>query len=729
MSNLYQIYHESVTKLAATLVVKDEATCQVINSRLSALQKEVLDDAPETWKYYLNLNGRYHPTDTLMKVTSMDTHEEIDFTRENMDIHRATWREYQYGSRYYTELITKYPKQDMLIHGILSPVDMATAIAAPDHSILYFDSSLVEGRETNLIPKLQEWIIAQFTRWAQDDYRINNSGFTAARLAILFMAMPGAIKSIRSENCHTPQVHSYHIRRYLASFGPLDQYYSQMNEFQRLYFYRNVRYIMRNNGKDAIFRELIENVMTERNFPVAEYTLQQNDADVVTAFDPAIQYMRTSINGIPAALGLDMKNTRQMLDLQRTLARSNPGEEEYAEQYIPAEAVRSLNSQVDTKVLESNVLDMKESEPYTLADVLLNQWIYFADLGIYQTVLTLQLPNGGESFKLSMKEAFIVYQYLYMLRLGVDMTEIPQIKAKRVRRMPLPEFEELRGMTTEANVSDKFIYAALKDNVDITSYVSVDAFLAVCERIQQRMLLHRDLYVFREDLWTYAEMQLMCNRFYADIPVNMDHGQNYQAWLRTRGLNFEGYDPAQLDEIMLNIINQATGLKLRTAMTLQQIQRAMLNIMSQLSSYSVQYIQQINEDAVVMFDWGHIRWHNVGGQASHDIRLPATLAVPMEFHGAAKLHQLIDVSGVTIQTMDQHAAHDMDMDLGLEFELSGLNQFLQHGVALGTLFGVVTQPQVDLATLTGKKVVLPSLTTKPIADLFNRTQTDDFTNP
>ncbi|MNF32759.1 hypothetical protein D3C84_135570 [compost metagenome] len=729
MSNLYQIYHESVTKLAATLVVKDEATCQVINGRVSALGKEVLDNAPETWKYYLHLNGQYHPTDTLMKVTSMDTHEEIDFTRENMDIHRATWREYQYGSRYYTELITKYPTQDMLIHGILSPVDMAAAIAAPDHSILYFDSSLVEGRETNLIPKIQEWITAQFVRWAQDDYRINNSLFTAARLGILFMALPGAIKSIRTENCHTPNVHSYHIRRYLASFGPMDQYYAQMNEFQRLYFYRNVRYIMRNNGKDEIFRELTDKVMTERNFPLAEYTLQQNDGLVTTQFDPEIQYMRSSINGIPSALGLDLKNTRQMLTLQSKLARSNVSEEEYAEQYIPAMSARSLNSEVDTKVLESNVLDMKESEPYTLADVMLNQWIYFADLGIYKTVLTLQLPNGGESFKLSMKEAFIVYQYLYMLRLGVDMIEIPQIKAKRVRRMPLPTFEELRGITTRANVSDKFIRAALKDNVDITNYVSVDAFLKVSEQIQKRMLLHRDLYVFREDLWTYAEMQLMCNRFYADMPVDMDHGQNYPNWLRERGLSFANYTPAELDEIMLSVINQATGLKLRTSLTLQDIQKAMLNIMSQLSSYSVQFIQQINEDAVVMFDWGHIRWHNQGGKTFHDLRLPATLALPMELSGGAKLHKLIDVSGVTIQTMDQHSAHDMGVDLGLRYELSGLNQFLQHGVALATLVGTVTQPAVDLATLTGKSVTIPAMTTKPIADLFDRTQSDAFTNP
>jgi hypothetical protein len=328
-----------------------------------------------------------------------------------------------------------------------------------------------------------------------------------------------------------------------------------------------------------------------------------------------------------------------------------------------------------------------------------------------------------------MKEAYLVYQYLYMLRLGVDMVEIPQIHAKRVRRMPLPTFEELRGMTSRANVSDKFIRAAMKDNVDITSYVSVDAFLKVCQDIQKRMLLHRDLYVFREDLWTYAEMQLMCNRFYVDMPVDMDHGQNYPTWLRDRGLSFEGYTPAELDEIMLSVINQATGLKLRTSLTLQDIQKAMLNIMSQLSSYSVQYIQQINEDAVVMFDWGHLRWHNTGGHASHDMRLPATLALPMELYGKAKLHKLIDVSGVTIQTMDQHSAHDMGVDLGLKFELSGLNQFLQHGVALGTIFGVVSQPEVNLASLTGKSITIPAMTNKPIADLFDRTQSDAFTNP
>ncbi|MCY1285788.1 hypothetical protein D9M70_347420 [compost metagenome] len=664
-----------------------------------------------------------------MKVVSMDTHEEIDFTRENMDIHRATWRAYQYGSRYYAELLTKYPNQDTLIFGILNPVNIAAAVAAADHSILYFDSSLIEGRETNLIPRLQRWINAQFTRWAMEDFRINNSLFIAARLMILFQAMTDEIENIRADNCRTNMVHSYHIRRYLASFGPLDQYYNEMNEFQRLYFYRNIRYIMRNNGKDEIFQELISNVMTERRFPLAEYRMQHFDGDIEETLEPTVQYLRSSVNGIPAALGEDIRDTDGLLELQNPLARNNFEESTYASDYVPKAMVRSLASEAKTKSFESNVLDLAESEPYTLAEILLNQWIYLADLGRYRSVMTLTMPNGGESFKLNMKEAFIVYQYVYMLRAGIDLPTIPRIMAKRVRRMPIPTFDELRSITTTAVTSDAFINEALRDNVNISSYVSVDSFLNLCITIQKRMLLHRDLYVFRDDLFAYAEIQLMVNRFYADIPVDMDNGQVYAEWLRDRGLNFEGYSMAELDEIMVGILNTVTGYELRTSLSVSDIQKAMLSIMSQLSSYSVQFIQQINQESVVMLDWGHVRWHYLGGTAAHTIRLQPPLALPMSLQAKAKLRSVIDLSVVAIRAFDQKSSDDFDMSLNLEMELSGLNQYINKGLAVGALVGTLSQPTVDLSSLEGTVVTIPSLLSQPIADLFDRTETDAFANP
>lgn len=729
MSNLYQIYRESVERLAATLVVKDEATCDIINSYQKQMGRTVLDDQPKTWKYYLNMAGQYHVSDAPMTVISMDTHEEIAFTRANMDIHRATWRAYQYGSRYYTELLNKYPHQDALIFGILNPVDIDAAIAAPDHSILYFDSSLVEGREENLIPRLQTWINAAFVRWAMEDFRINNSLFIAGRLAILFLAMPDEIEAIRLDNCRTHMVHSYHIRRYLASFGGMDKYYNEMNEFQRLYFYRNIRYIMRNNGKDEIFRELIGNVMTERRFPLAEYVMQHNDGEISDTLEPTIQYLRSSVNGIPAALGDDIITTNKLLDLQRPLARSNPEEITYAEDYVPKAMVRSLASEAKTKSFESNVLDLAESEPYTLAEILLNQWIYLADLGRYRSVMTLSLPNGGESFKLNMKEAFIVYQYLYMLRAGIDLPIIPRIQAKRVRRMPLPTFDELRSITTRAVTPDAFINEALKDNVSITSYVSVDSFLALCIQIQKRMLLHRDLYVFREDLHQYAEIQLMTNRFYADIPVDMDNGQVYAEWLRNRGLNFEGYSPAELDEIMVGILNTVTGYELRTSLSVSDIQKAMLSIMSQLSSYSVQFIQQINEESVVNLDWPHLRWTYMGGRSEHDLRVTPALAEILKLDGRGKIRPVLDLSNVSLRSFNHRSSHEMEMTIGVEMELSGLNQTIGKGMVIGAFVGTLSQPTVDLSTMEGSTVTIPTLVSNPIADLFDRTESDAFANP
>ena len=240
------------------------------------------------------------------------------------------------------------------------------------------------------------------------------------------------------------------------------------------------------------------------------------------------------------------------------------------------------------------------------------------------------------------------------------------------------------------------------------------------------MLLHRDLYVYRNDLFQYAELQLATGRFYADIPVDMDHGQDYNKWLRTRGLSFDGYTPLELDEIMMSIINQVTGLKLRTSLTLEDVQKAMLGIMSQLSSYNVQFVQKINQSAVVMFDWGHVRWHYSGGTAKHVLRLPATLALPMELYGRAKLYQAIDVSGVTIRALDQRSSHELSMEIGVDFALSGINQRFASAINLGVNVDMVVPDVIDLSIYNGKDAIIPQPVPKSISDLFLRTSTDDF---
>jgi hypothetical protein len=731
MSTNYDVYLKSVTRLAATIVLKDEICCEIINDRLVLMGIEVDPLDKTTWKYYLNLAGKYHRTNVPMKIVSMDTAEEIDFTVENMVIHRRTWREYQYGSRYYNEVIEKYPRQKELINGILNPVDINAAIAADDHSILYYDATLVESRETNLIPKLQEWIIGNFVRYGNVDYRINNGLFIATRLMILFMAMPSAILNIRLENCRTHMVHSYHIKRYLASFGPLDSYYEYMNEFQRLYFYRDIRYLMRNNGKNETFETLTKNVMTKRKFPLAHYSIQQNDNSLPAAFDPVTQLERRSLNGIPSALGDDIKSVPQMLALQASVATGNVDETVYAEDYVPALMERNLASFASTKILESNVLDLKESEPYTLTDILLNQWIYLADKKRYSAVVTLTLPNGGEAAKLSMKDAWVLYQYLYMRRSGWELITVPQIMAKRIRRDPMPTFEELRGICSYEHVDDAFVTEALRNNVEITAYVSVDSFVQMCMSVHVRMLEHRDLYAWRNDFYVYGEVKQMTDRIYADVPVDMYVGENYAEWLSSRNIVIEDLSVNDIDAVMASLLAQATGADLKISLSLKDIHKAMLGIMSQLSSYSVQFIQQINDEAVVMFDWPHLRYHDKGGHRADSGRLEVPVTKPFSVDGIGRDMAFIDMDNVKVIDLESYTKHQAGVEIGVVFEMSGKKEYIDKGMVVGAQITALSIPTVDLASvLTGQDIGLyTDLIPIPTVDLFNKVITDDFQSP
>lgn len=57
-----------------------------------------------TWKYYMNMVGQYHPSDTVMRVVSLDTRATIDFTSENLANHPRTRQAYIPGGVYYNTL-------------------------------------------------------------------------------------------------------------------------------------------------------------------------------------------------------------------------------------------------------------------------------------------------------------------------------------------------------------------------------------------------------------------------------------------------------------------------------------------------------------------------------------------------------------------------------------------------------------------------------------------------
>ena len=130
-NNYYDVYLDSALQLAESIVIKSDESARAINEALTIKYgKSIVDELyPNTWKYYLNLAGEYHITDPVIEVTSLDTLEQIQFTKQNLEEHTATKKAYQYGSVLYKELVDRYPDLRQLILGVLYPVDLNTAIA------------------------------------------------------------------------------------------------------------------------------------------------------------------------------------------------------------------------------------------------------------------------------------------------------------------------------------------------------------------------------------------------------------------------------------------------------------------------------------------------------------------------------------------------------------------------------------------------------------------------
>ena len=315
----YDIYRRKVLDLTRTLVVKSSASSDAINRELKALGHTVNDNDPESWKYYLHLAGEYHSTDTQMTIRSLDTLEEIPFTKSSLSHHLATTREYRTFRQYHRALVARYPDQEDLIRGILNPIDMDTAIGAEDGQILYFNPELVESNEENLIPKLEAWCKVFSRRWLVRAYAMVDDLYVPAHLATMYMLIPSVVMNIRLGNCHTNYAHSYHIREYLASHQKLDWAVDYMTKKQMLWLYREIRFIERNAGKQSTFKSLIRNILTERNLPLAEWNMRHYLQDMPGELSPRVEFSRETLNLDLSAAGVDTRNVLEMLQDRKSV--------------------------------------------------------------------------------------------------------------------------------------------------------------------------------------------------------------------------------------------------------------------------------------------------------------------------------------------------------------------------------------------------------------------------
>ena len=631
ISNYYQLYMDKVLLLAETIIIKSDDTVsglnQFVNDQSNILGTPPVDMLdPTSWKYYLNISGNYHHLDTSMQVVSLDTLQNIEFNKANLNLHVATAKGYQYNSRLYKILLTEYPEQELLIKGILYPVDISIAISANDGAILGYPDGLVEVNEYSLISKLQQWINGYKIRWSSRQFGISDNLYAATSLGIMYLNLIPTILNIRLESCKTNEAHSFHIHQYLASHGLLNTYIDNMTTKQALFFYRNIAYIERNSGKKAVFDWLVENVMTARKLPVAEYKMRHSLVNQPANIYPDLLFRKSSVNGqYDADMGIDF-TLQQMLDKQDALAKDNLS---YKEDTLLATKVsmeNSISNTVLTKMLESAVIDNSNSAPYTLTDILLNHWIWLSVSGNYNAFINVTNPKTGEGISLSVKDAYTLAWYVYCKSINIVQVLVPSVLAKRVQRIiPQPNVNSLGASSNVVNISEIMSVVdpalvsitdaqqALSLQPEVFNIISTQAFYDFCTRIYNAAQMQYNLVASKELSIARAMALGMVSRIYSDnICMLAPVGETYANWLTSNTLSVDTLNTVELNILYADLMQQSTGLALNTTSSLRDMQRAMISIMEQLSSYSVQFISTINATDLQKTNWTAVRIGSVG---------------------------------------------------------------------------------------------------------------------
>lgn len=650
-NNDIELHIQETIALARSLVIKSEASADVINQDIESRygSGSVLYEYPKTWKYYLNISGQYHFTDQMMKVTSLDTHETIDFTVDNLKLHTATADAYRHGTRYYYSLLRLYPQQEVLILSILNPVNIDEAVAAPDGTILGYDPAFLEPQENTLIYDIQTYVYSFMSRYSVNGFYNIWKNYTVCQLFTLYFSLPSWIMTQRINYCKTEKAHSFHIRNYLASHGRLDKYLPYLTFEQALYLYINIDRIQKHAGKTETFEELIEWVLSKRRIPISSYTvrqLQTQNAELM----PDMLARRQAIGIQDNSVEQDYVTIPVYYDKEKILKPGNARYYEANEASITHKLQTSDSSVIQTKNLESAMVDYSDAVPDPLPEVLMRQWTFMSTHDLYNVLVNFNHPVTGERYSIFASEALIYFAYVYLTSRGHTLVKLPEILNVKFRLHPRPlasllykdipkEWPELYALADEL----------VRNQPVLKTCTSVTMFFDMSYQIFLEAQKHWRIKANTGDPMKRGVVAGMINRLYGIEGIQFDQTVTMRDWLTQRSLPvFEG-TISQADAILKEIFNKATGFSVDDTKSLRSIQKALIEMFSQLSSYSIQFMREINDSSIIPLNWAAIRV-GVKGQDSEDTtKIPSGVYVE---DSRQELYDGVEVTGlpVTVDT-------------------------------------------------------------------------------
>jgi len=422
--------------------------------------------------------------------------------------------------------------------------------------------------------------------------------------------------------------------------------------------------------------------MTQRNLPLTEYIMRHDLQTQPADLYPTIMFDPKQVNDIAQSTPLASITLNTMLSKEDSLATDNLLYHPDYEPVIQEVMENSLSNSLMTKMLESSIIDYTDSTLYKFADTLFNHWIYLSTNGKYVAYTTFVDPVSNAELALSVLDTFIFAWYAYCGSIGINMLSepIPPAFAQRVQRLvgssPV-SVNEIMTVVDPQRVDISVAHQALSMQPIIGQIVSTEAFYVLCQEIFAAEQMQRNLIAQQEDSIGRAMVENMVSRIYSDnICVLSPTGQTYASWFAERNIVTNKWSVENLNTIYANLLSFATGANLNPTSSLSALQTAMIGIMKQLSSYSVQYMANVNSTNLIQADTTAIRASNVVG-AVGSLEYNGRLQIyPDNVTSAFSTKIYDDISVIRLDnngTLDYTSTMDMEISIGIFYSKQGEN--------------------------------------------------------
>lgn len=426
MSGQIETYRKEIFNFLRTVTIKFEPFAYLIGQPY--MDKYGLSDPHGSWNpYYLHLTGHYTPEEIanekqmIVYTVEREIPERVVFDLNTRETNPKTSSLYRIPNKEYTILEEKYPEYTGLIRTIAYPTcSIEEAIAAPNFALLGYDANLLEENEReSIITCLKDFLHMVKTRWWLVEFTYEDM-YAVTFWAMMWQMLPMVLLGQRFYNIKTVNVHSFHIWEYLTSKG-LKDYRDVLTTNQSLWLYRNIDYILQNEGKHSSLSILAKNLLKEAYVSLLYKDMYQNTNN----FD---ELKRTNVDFRSFNfVSNELEKTEQVPDLNPRLVkqgiehRSGPDYEELLEEQLSTHRYNILN----TKFLEFKKDPVDYSDEGLFTSVLLDNTIKrLADnkLEFFTSVVD---PINGMVLKITAGDLLLLMYYTTLKSTGLDEFAVP----------------------------------------------------------------------------------------------------------------------------------------------------------------------------------------------------------------------------------------------------------------------------------------------------------------